>query len=100
MNPTSGIYWVDLNFINIYKKFQLWQVVILRYNVNVVSVFHWVFTYKSMLDGLKFNNYAISLIHYSGKAFAPLSIPASNEAPKCLGFQVAQVAESSILSLN
>ena len=43
-SPTSGIYWVDLDFINNYKKFQLW-LVLLRYNADVASTFPWVITY-------------------------------------------------------
>ena len=43
-SPTSGIYWVDLGFINNYKKFQLW-LVLLRYNADVASAFPWVITY-------------------------------------------------------
>ena len=33
MSPTSGIYWVDLIFINNYKEPQLW-LVILRYSIR------------------------------------------------------------------
>ena len=43
MSPTSGIYWVELGFINNYKESQLW-LVILRYSVDVASVFPWVVT--------------------------------------------------------
>ena len=38
MSPTSGIYWVDLNFINNYNEFQFW-LVILKYNANMASTF-------------------------------------------------------------
>ena len=38
MSPTSGIYWVDLGFINNYKESQLW-LVLLRYNADVANVF-------------------------------------------------------------
>ena len=38
MNPTSGIYWVDLGFINNYKEPQLW-LVLLRYSADVASTF-------------------------------------------------------------
>ena len=38
MGPTSGIYWVDLGFINNYKEPQLW-LVFLRYSADVASVF-------------------------------------------------------------
>ena len=44
MSPTSGIYWVDLGFINNYKEPQLW-LVLLRYNTDVASAFPWVVTY-------------------------------------------------------
>ena len=44
MSPTSGIYWVDLGFINNYKEPQLW-LVLLRYSVDVASAFPWVVTY-------------------------------------------------------
>ena len=44
MSPTSGIYWVDLSFINNYKEPQLW-LVLLRYRANVASAFPWVVTY-------------------------------------------------------
>ena len=43
MSPTSGIYWVELDFINNYKESQLW-LVLLRYSANVASVFSWVVT--------------------------------------------------------
>ena len=45
MSPTSGIYWVELGFINNYNKPQLW-LVFLRYSVNVASAFLWVVTYS------------------------------------------------------
>ena len=44
MCSTSGIYLVDLGFINNYKEPQLW-LVILRYSVDVASAFPWVVTY-------------------------------------------------------
>ena len=44
MSPTSGIYWVDLGFINNYKEPQLW-LVLLRYNTDMASAFPWVVTY-------------------------------------------------------
>ena len=44
MSPTSGIYWVDLGFINNYKEPQLW-LVILRYSADVASDFLWAVTY-------------------------------------------------------
>ena len=43
ISPTSGIYWVDLGFINNYKESQLW-LVFLRYSVDVASIFPWVVT--------------------------------------------------------
>ena len=43
MSPTSGIYWVNLGFINNCKESQL-RLIILRYNTNVASVFPWVVT--------------------------------------------------------
>ena len=59
MSPTSGIYWVDLGFINNYKEPQLW-LVLLRYSADVASadvasVFPWVITlsiYKLIFDTL------------------------------------------------
>ena len=44
MSPTSGIYWVDLGFINNYKEPQL-CLVLLRYSAVVASAFPWVVTY-------------------------------------------------------
>ena len=49
MSPTSGIYWVDLGFINNCKEFQL-RLVLLRYSADmasadVASAFPWVVTY-------------------------------------------------------
>ena len=44
MSPTSGIYWVDLDFINNYKESQLW-LVLLRYSEDVTSAFPWIVTY-------------------------------------------------------
>ena len=44
MNPTSGIYWVDLGFINNYKVSQL-RLVLLRYSAYVASAFPWVVTH-------------------------------------------------------
>ena len=43
MSPTSGIYLVELGFINNYKEPQLW-LVLLRYNAYVASAFSWVVT--------------------------------------------------------
>ena len=45
MSPTSGIYWVDLGFINNYKESLLW-LVLLRYSANVTSAFPWIITYS------------------------------------------------------
>ena len=44
MCPTLGIYWVELGFINNYKKPQLY-LVILRYNADMISAFPCVVTY-------------------------------------------------------
>ena len=44
MSPASGIYWVELGLINNCKEPQLW-LVLLRYSVDVASVFPWVVTY-------------------------------------------------------
>ena len=44
VSPTSNIYWVDLDFINNYKKPQL-QLVLLRYSVDMASAFSLVVTY-------------------------------------------------------
>ena len=38
MSPTSGIYWVDLGFINNYKKPQL-RPTLLRYSADMPSTF-------------------------------------------------------------
>ena len=43
MSPTSGIYWVELGFINNCKEPQLW-LVLLRDNAYVASAFPWVVT--------------------------------------------------------
>ena len=43
MSPTSGIYWVDLRFINKYKEPQLW-LVLLRYGAEVASAFTLIVT--------------------------------------------------------
>ena len=43
MSPTSGIYWVELGFINNYKEPQL-RLVLLRYSADVASAFPWVVT--------------------------------------------------------
>ena len=43
MSPTSGIYWVELGFINNYKRPQQW-LVLLRYSADVASAFPWVVT--------------------------------------------------------
>ena len=51
MSLTSGIYWVDLGFINNYKESQLW-LVLLRYNVDVASAFAWVVTYGIRADSV------------------------------------------------
>ena len=44
MSPTSGIYWIELGFINNYKEPQL-CLVLLRYSADVASAFPWVVTY-------------------------------------------------------
>ena len=44
ISPTSGIYWVDLGFINNYKEPQL-LLVLLRYSADVTSAFSWIVTY-------------------------------------------------------
>ena len=44
MCPTLDIYWVELGFINNYKKSQL-CLVILRYNADMISAFPCVVTY-------------------------------------------------------
>ena len=43
MSPTSGIYWVELGFINNCKEPQLW-LVLFRYSADVASAFPWVVT--------------------------------------------------------
>ena len=43
MSPISGIYWVDLDFINNCKELQL-RLVLLRYSADVASAFPWVVT--------------------------------------------------------
>ena len=44
MSPISGIYWVDMSFINNYKESQLW-LILLKYNADMTSVFPWVIIY-------------------------------------------------------
>ena len=44
MSPTSGIYCIELGFINNYKELQFW-LVLLRYSVDVASAFPWIVTY-------------------------------------------------------
>ena len=44
MSPTSGIYWVELDFINNYKEPQLW-LVLLRYNADMTKTFPYVIIY-------------------------------------------------------
>ena len=44
MSLTSGIYWVELDFINNCKEPQLW-LVLLRYSANVADIFPWVITW-------------------------------------------------------
>ena len=44
MSHISGIYWINLGFINNYKEPQLW-LVILRYNADMASAFPWIVTY-------------------------------------------------------
>ena len=44
MSPTSGIYWIELGFINNCNKPQLWPV-LLRYSADVTNAFPWVVTY-------------------------------------------------------
>ena len=70
MSLTSGIYSVDLGFINNYKEPQLW-LILLRYSVNMTSAFPWVITviYKKnvfqhikILDTESYNKHAIP--HY------------------------------------
>ena len=70
MSLTSGIYWVELSFMNNYKEPQLW-LILLRYSVNVTSAFPWVITviYKKnvfqhikILDTESYNKHAIP--HY------------------------------------
>ena len=45
MSPTSGIYWVDMDFINNYNEPQL-LLVLLKYNADVASAFPWVVIYS------------------------------------------------------
>ena len=52
MSPTSGIYWVDISFINNYKEHQLW-LVLLRYSVDVAKAFLWVVTYGIKAAGVR-----------------------------------------------
>ena len=44
VSPTSGIYRVELGFINNCKEPQLW-LVLLRYSTDVISAFPWIVTY-------------------------------------------------------
>ena len=58
MSFTSGIYWVDLGFINNYKEPQLW-LVILRYSADMVSAFPWAVTYNILGAILKISLFKI-----------------------------------------
>ena len=49
MSPISGIYWVDLGFINNYKEPQLW-LVLLRDSADVANAFPWVGLYSIRVD--------------------------------------------------
>ena len=49
MSPTSGIYWVELGFINNCEESQFW-LVLLRYSADVASAFPWVVTYGIRAD--------------------------------------------------
>ena len=51
MSPTSGVYWVELGFINNYKEPQLW-LVLLRYSAYVASAFPWVVIVIPQFDWL------------------------------------------------
>ena len=53
MSSTSGIYWVDLGFINSYKESQL-LLVLLRYSTDVVSAFPCIITGPLLLVSLGF----------------------------------------------
>ena len=64
MSPTSGIYWVDLGFINNYKEPQLW-LVLLRYSAYVASAFPWVVTY-GIRTGLVTRMGSETLLHKVG----------------------------------
>jgi len=44
MSPKLSIYWVDLSFINNYKEFQLW-LILLKYSADLANAFFWVVTY-------------------------------------------------------
>ena len=50
MSSTSGIYWVELGFINNYKEPQLW-LDILRYSTDVASAFPWIVTRTIQEEG-------------------------------------------------
>ena len=64
MSPTSGIYWVELGFINNCKEPQLW-LVLLRYNADVASAFLWVVTLSLILKDKLFNTYNIHTLFCS-----------------------------------
>ena len=46
MSLISGIYWVDLGFINNYKESQL-RLVFLRYSADVASAFPYLITLRA-----------------------------------------------------
>ena len=51
LNPTSDIYWVELDFIKTCKEPQLW-LALSWYSADVASAFPWIVTYsiKAILE--------------------------------------------------
>ena len=66
MSPTSGIYWVELDFINNYKEPQLW-LILLRYSANVASAFPWVVIYGIKALGWILRHWFMKLIGERGR---------------------------------
>ena len=63
MSSTSGIYCVELGFINNYKEPQLF-LVLLRYSADVASAFPWVIPYDIRA---RFDNPVCAQGHYPTK---------------------------------
>ena len=82
ISPISGIYWVELGFINNCKEPQLW-LVLLRYNADVASGFPWVITWQLSLatwlsrESKLWVNWmaSLGLLSYNATAGVTLQLP-------------------------